>query len=412
MAIEIISGSLAGSVAEDLVLSARGTVILENSADNVFLELKIDGVYGVFSIRPTGEWVYLLDNELKSVQALGSSAVVHDFFLVSSASLQSQARIDIAVQGSNDIASFSGDLQKSLSAKKEEKVSGRVLISDQDIGEKEIQKPGVFKGTNGNLEINIDGEWTYTLSGADRISILDKGKEITDNVSLSSRDGTNFNIEIKIIASNLLAINQIKGTGNTDYLPGTTVADLILGLGGDDTLIGGLGDDTLDGGTGIDTAVYSGTRASHKLTDGTDTLISIERLKYSDVNVALDLDGNAGTVAKILGAFLGAPGVKRADLVGVGLGFLDGGGTYEGLLQEAIAGVFGKNPSAETLINHFFQTLTGQAAPKTIVDSYAPLINNGSLTPIGLAGQVVAHELNLQNIGLVGLANTGIEYIV
>ena len=80
-------------------------------------------------------------------------------------------------------------------------------------------------------------------------------------------------------------------------------------------------------------------------------------------------------------------------------------------MQEAINGVFGKNPSAETLINHFFQTLTGQSAPKSIVDSYAPLINNGSLTPIGLAGQVVTHELNLKNIDLVGLANTGIEYI-
>ena len=229
-------------------------------------------------------------------------------------------------------------------------------------------------------------------------------------------------------------IENLTGSNYADKLFGNEVAnvisggagnDLIEGWDGNDTLVGGAGNDALDGGSGIDIAVYETTRndsrptssgglwtVSAGTTSGTDTLKNVERIRFSDKNLAIDLDGNAGTVAKILGAFLGAPGVKRADLVGVGLGFLDGGGTYEGLLQEAINGVFGKNPSAETLINHFFQTLTGQAAPKSIVDSYAPLIINGSLTPIGLAGQVAAHELNLQNIGLVGLANTGIEYIV
>jgi Ca2+-binding RTX toxin-like protein len=230
-------------------------------------------------------------------------------------------------------------------------------------------------------------------------------------------------------------LENLIGSEFADKLYGNEIANVINGgggndqitsLGGNDTIDGGGGSDNIDGGIGIDIAIFPRAYKDYKIsigtastnvrgdtiTDAIDTLANIERIKFSDKNLAIDLDGNAGTVAKILGAFLGAPGVKRADLVGVGLGFLDGGGTYEGLLQEAINGVFGKNPSAETLINHFFQTLTGQAAPKSIVDSYAPLIINGSLTPIGLAGQVAAHELNLQNIGLVGLASTGIEYIV
>src|SRR5207244_5075439 len=70
------------------------------------------------------------------------------------------------------------------------------------------------------------------------------------------------------------------------------------GLEGNDTLIGGAGNDTLDGREGFDTAVFSGPRSAYSLTalvggggivagpDGTDTLISIEQLVFSDQTVA------------------------------------------------------------------------------------------------------------------------------
>ena len=131
---------------------------------------------------------------------------------------------------------------------------------------------------------------------------------------------------------------------------------------------------------------------------------------FEGTKLALDIDGNAGTTAKILGAFLGASGIERADLVGVGLGLLDGGMTYEGFLQAALDAVFGPNPSGATLVNHFYGTLTGQSAPQSLIDQYGSLIDNGSLTPVSLAMQVTENELNIQNIDLVGLSATGIEY--
>ena len=112
----------------------------------------------------------------------------------------------------------------------------------------------------------------------------------------------------------------------------------------------------------------------------------------------------------MLGAFLGPSGIERADLVGVGLELLDGGTTYEEFLQAALDAVFGSNPSGATLVNHFYGTLTGQSAPQSLIDQYGSLIDNGSLSPVSLAMQVAENELNLQNIDLVGLATTGIEY--
>ena len=139
-------------------------------------------------------------------------------------------------------------------------------------------------------------------------------------------------------------------------------------------------------------------------------LIDVERVSLTDANLAIDIDGHAGTTAKILGAFLGASGIQRADLVGVGLDLLDSGTTYEGFLQAALDAVFGQNSRGATLVNHFYGTLTDQSAPQSLIAQYGSLIDNGSLSPVSLAMQVAENELNLQNIDLVGLATTGIEY--
>ena len=215
-------------------------------------------------------------------------------------------------------------------------------------------------------------------------------------------------------------IENVIGTEYADKLFGND-ANNIINLNG--------GDDYVDGGAGIDIVVYasekknftwakfvvdptpeSGVESWEGWSFNQDTLKDIERVEFLDISLALDLDGNAGMTAKILGAFLGASGINRADLVGVGLGILDGGVTYEDFLQTALDAVFGSDPSGATLVNHFYGTLTGQSAPQSLIDQYGSLIDNGSLSPVSLAMQVAENELNLQNIDLVGLASTGIEY--
>jgi hypothetical protein len=209
------------------------------------------------------------------------------------------------------------------------------------------------------------------------------------------------------------------------------VTDYLYGDYQNNTIYTDLSDkgDFIDGGTGIDTVIYSELKANFTwakfVVDPTpdsgiepwegwsfnqDSLKNIERIEFEDSKVALDLDGTAGITAKILGAFLGPSGIERADLVGVGLELLDSGTTYEEFLQAALDAVFGPSPSGAELVNHFYGTLTGQLAPQSLIDQYGSLIDNGSLSPVSLAMQVAENELNLQNIDLVGLATTGIEY--
>ncbi|MDG2118452.1 MAG: hypothetical protein P8K11_05725, partial [Gammaproteobacteria bacterium] len=66
--------------------------------------------------------------------------------------------------------------------------------------------------------------------------------------------------------------------------------------------------------------------------------------------------------------------------------------------------------SGADMVKHFYQSLTGQAAPEALVNQYAGLIDGGSLAPVDLAMQVAESEFNIQNIGLIGLTQTGLDY--
>jgi hypothetical protein len=91
-----------------------------------------------------------------------------------------------------------------------------------------------------------------------------------------------------------------------DAITGTDDDNTLTGSAGDDTLQGLGGDDTIDGGAGVDTSVYAGARSEYFVHtalvegvlvttvtdqggagDGTDTLTSIEALRFSDGAFAL-----------------------------------------------------------------------------------------------------------------------------
>jgi serralysin len=222
------------------------------------------------------------------------------------------------------------------------------------------------------------------------------------------------------------------GTDNLAIAYGVTIENAIGG-GGNDTLIGnaaandlhgGGGNDTLNGGAGIDTASYSGAGSyfnllktatgftvtdSRNLGEGSDTLTSVERLHFTDKYVALDLAGNAGMVAKILGAVFGVASVQNASYVGIGLGYADGGMSYSNLMQFALsaAGLTSNKAVVDTL----YSNVVGSAPDAATEDSYVKLLEKGFYTPGTLGVMAADTDLNQSHVGLVGLASTGLVYV-
>jgi len=214
----------------------------------------------------------------------------------------------------------------------------------------------------------------------------------------------------------------IHGSSSADLLNGREGNETLIANAGNDTLTGGAGNDILDGGIGVDTAVYAGTPATYAVTksatgysikdqsgsEGTDALINIERLQFVDTKLALDLDGNAGTAVKMLGAVFGAASVSNKQFVGIGLSLLDSGMSYSDLMTLALTTNGATTHGA--VVNLLWTNLFGSAPTNTQAQPFVDLLDHGDIS-VGALGILAAdQQLNLTNVGLVGLQQTGIAY--
>lgn len=131
------------------------------------------------------------------------------------------------------------------------------------------------------------------------------------------------------------------GFDNVAIAWGATIHKLVTGAGGDtirasdtgsivdsgagrDAIHGGAGDDRISGGDGLDTLILAGDAAQFRLAagaqgwvlegEGRDLLEGVERIRFADTSIALDIDGVAGQVYRLYqAAFDRAP-----DLQGLG----------------------------------------------------------------------------------------------
>ena len=186
-----------------------------------------------------------------------------------------------------------------------------------------------------------------------------------------------------------------------ETLLGTNLNDSIYGLGGDDSINGQAGNDVIDGGSGIDLAVYLGlateyifrinasnTEVSDVMPnrDGTDTLTNIERLAFSDINVALDIgpSQNAGSVYMLYkAAFNRAP-----DEGGMGywLAQKDGGANIvtniaQGFVNSGeFTAKYGINPTNASYVDKLYLNVLGRAGEAEGVAYWNQQLNAGNIS--------------------------------
>jgi hypothetical protein len=179
---------------------------------------------------------------------------------------------------------------------------------------------------------------------------------------------------------------------------------------------------TIDAGAGVDTASYSGARASYnivRLSNGEwsidqpggvhDTLMNVERLSFADAHFAIDLDGNAGMTAKIIGVVFGAQAVSNKVYVGIGLNYLDSGMASGQLMQLALDAAGVVNHAGE--VNLLWSNLFGSAPTPAEAAPYVDMLDRGTITTSALGMLAAELELNKTNIHFVGLQQAGIEYV-
>ena len=217
-------------------------------------------------------------------------------------------------------------------------------------------------------------------------------------------------------------LEKVIGSHESDVIIGYTASETLDGGAGNDLITGGGGNDAINGGSGIDMAIFTGASKGYKLSvgtssvlvngdpsiDGLDILTSIERLKFSDKYIAIDINGNAGNAAKVIGAVIGKEQVQNPTLMGIGIGLLDNGMSYSDLSSLALTAIGASTYDA--VVTTVWRNVVGTIATAETKAPFIKLLSDGMKVGdfVVLAADT---SFNTTNINLVGLAQTGVEYI-
>ncbi|HSH91557.1 MAG TPA: hypothetical protein VK996_16345 [Ramlibacter sp.] len=353
---------------------------------------------------PSTTGTYFLDAEESGVDAAGSYSLIVNASPVVSAMTAGVAVVDsIAFAGDTNLYS----LQMTAGTTYNFSLTGVGLVNPF---------LELLEGNGSVVAFNDDSgptssfiSYIPTATGTYFVAARDSGNNSTGSYSLIATAGSSS--------------TMIEGDAAANSLTGTSGADVIVGHAGKDTLTGGGGNDILDGGAGVDTANFSGPRSGYVINsadadqtisgpDGSDTLRGVERLHFSNVDLAFDLDGNAGAIAKALGVLFGAASVDVAQYVGYGMAAIDSGMSYEAILDAAIDVRLGATHSHTDFVNAVYYNLVGVLPPPDHLQLFVGLLDTGTFTEVTLAAAAAESSYNLDNIDFVGLFQTGLAYIL
>ncbi|MEI6147287.1 MAG: hypothetical protein WCP66_12780 [Methylococcales bacterium] len=290
-------------------------------------------------------------------------------------------------------------------------------------------------GVNGKSGVTntFTGNSNNNIFGADALSDTFIGGGGFDTVDFS-REASGVNVNLLKGTATLGTITD-KLSGISGVYGSTAASNTMTGDTNNNVFVTGGKGDIVNGGGGIDTCVYkpslSNTTASSSTysigvgvsgqinvgpisTPGVnvDLLTNIQRLQFTDINLAFDLNsttgtltGNAGIVEKILGAVFGPSYLQNQQYIGIGLAYLDKGTTYSQLVDLALAANNLSTPI--DVITNVWTNIIGTAPPPMQISN---IISSGILMNTFVM-QAADSVFNTSQINLVGIAKQGLAYI-
>jgi len=195
------------------------------------------------------------------------------------------------------------------------------------------------------------------------------------------------------------------------------------GTAGNDVLTGTSGNNALVGQGGIDTALYAGARANYAVdqsatgftvtsaADGRDSLVGVERVKFADMSLALDLEGNGGMGYRLYTAIF----AREADYAGLGfwIDHLD-----DGYSINYVAGRFmddfefkeryGDNVTNQAFVETLYKNVLNRPLDQAGFDFWVAALENGAPRDEVL---VRFSESNENKAQVIGQIEHGIQYV-
>lgn len=157
--------------------------------------------YGAFSIAANGEWQYVLNQQHSDVLSLPAQQVLIDTISIQSID-GSQTELKVTILGVNTPAFFSGDLTAQMT-NQDSTTSGKIEITDVNLDEEKLLAQTDITTEFGQFSIDTEGNWQYELQQEHpQVAELVAGSTpMTEQISVSSIDGTNAHLVITITAA-------------------------------------------------------------------------------------------------------------------------------------------------------------------------------------------------------------------
>ena len=289
------------------------------------------------------------------------------------------------------------------------------------LGQLHNQNREILTGTAKDDTIYPGGGWDVVDGGDGFDTVVIVGSSTQFKIVFDS--GVTY-IDALSGASAMTERAQLTNVEQVEFVTDRKKVSLVV----NDTLKGQPGTDFFDGGLGLDTVVYNGPMERYSITksgnryvvseptgsDDTDYLANIERLQFSNTKVALDMTGNAGDAARLIGALLGPSYVKDKALAGVVIGLLDQNYSTQtiatlGLGTSTYIGLAGSS-SNEDFVKHVFKNVIGRPPVEAELQTYVGMLSAGT-SQAALAVMAAETEFTAEKIGLTGLILNGWEYI-
>ena len=210
------------STAGPLTISA-----VEGSAENVNQE--IPGEYGLFSLSDTGQLIYQLDNENRTVDSLDEDEVLFEEFTYEAGdeTRSESGKIRIEIQGFDDghypeVTADSARVSSNVGM-----LAGNLLLNDFDrdgdqlgvnsVGGDESNVGRILDLTYGTLQIDLDGRYFYQfdLEHPD-VSSLNGDESVTESITYTAGDisrSSTTSLTIEITAPSDQVIGDSNGDG-------------------------------------------------------------------------------------------------------------------------------------------------------------------------------------------------------
>ncbi|MRV71130.1 DUF4214 domain-containing protein [Duganella sp. FT92W] len=171
----------------------------------------------------------------------------------------------------------------------------------------------------------------------------------------------------------------------------------LSGSTGGDTLTATSGNNYIDAGAGADTVAFSGNRANFTVkatsagfsvtdtvgTGGIDQLVNVERLKFGDKMVGLDIDGVGGQAYRVYQAAFD----RTPDLAGLGywISQMDKGVSQRDVAASFVASkefadLYGSNPTNLAYITKLYNNVLHRAPEQAGLDYWVGVMNSGGAT--------------------------------